>query len=187
MKLLAGISFLVSAGLAHWLTLESLPGAIMARAMDTMAERGIPFHSFVLVPRATPQNQTVVRPSPDLAYSICRFDLTEAPYGLEVIAGPSVGLASMSFFDAETNNFATLALAEDQSLAVELLPTSLQPQGIREEPESTVVRAPTETGLILLRRLAPTTGRFAEVEAASTLDRCAPIEAMEPGSAGQGE
>ncbi|MGB3754558.1 MAG: DUF1254 domain-containing protein [Parerythrobacter sp.] len=80
----------------------------MNRVEARLTALGTPQHAFRLAPRMTPQTQTVVRPSPDLAYSICLYDLTAAPEGLLVTMAAFDDYASLSFFDARTDNFATV-------------------------------------------------------------------------------
>jgi uncharacterized membrane protein len=51
---------------------------------------------------ADPDNQPIVRPSPDLAYSTCPFDLSAGPLLLSVV--PVAGrYSSLSVFDARTD------------------------------------------------------------------------------------
>ena len=116
----------------HMATLYLVPEFIMDRTFKSMEARGITPHSFNLAPKATPESQTVVRPSPDLAYSICLFDFTDNPNPLHVTAahrngnpsshkpsanggstGTNTAYASISFFDARTNNFATIRVQEN--------------------------------------------------------------------------
>ena len=51
---------------------------------------------------ASPENQPIVRPSPDLAYSTCPFDLSDGPVVVQVV--PVAGrYSSLSIFDARTD------------------------------------------------------------------------------------
>lgn len=172
---IAAFAFLASAALAHWATLEATPGAIMSRAMDAMETRGIPLHGFVLVPRATPQNQSVVRPSPDLAYSICRYDLESAPQGLSIVAGAYSGMASVSFFDAETNNFATFRLSEGRDTSIRLINTEMNSEA-DVTPGEDVAVSPSQKGLILIRRLASTAAQYDRVKSVALQDQCSPFD-----------
>lgn len=156
--------FALAAVVTHVVTLHAVPGVIMDRAMTTMAESGVPLHSFTLAPAATPQNQSVVRPSPDLAYSICRYDLGEAGGDIVLQAGASEGYGSIAVFDDQTNNIASIRVPEG-----EVLRTSLGNSSAAE------IKAASETGLILIRRLAPTPEARARVEAASAEDLCGPV------------
>ena len=84
---------------------------IMAAAQDSMAERGVGMYRWVAAARMTPQSQTIVRPSPDLAYAICRFDVADGPVLLTAPVSDTYG--SLSIFDARTNNVFVASLQKD--------------------------------------------------------------------------
>lgn len=156
---------LVCAAASHAAVLHFAPSVIMGRALDKMAARGVPVNGFSLGPRTTPQTQTVVRPSPDMAYSACLFDLAKAPRGLRVRMNATPGYASLSFFDARTNNFLTVR-GNGETREVILLP----PGSSTTVPDTTV--APSTTGVILIRRLAPTAQDYAKVTELAREDGC---------------
>lgn len=174
MPILAGV---VIAAAAHFMTLQAAPGFIMGRAMEAMKQRGVPLHAFILTPRTTPQTQTVVRPSPDLAYSVCRFDFSQLDGPLVVRMAAWDRYSSLSFFDAETNNFLTLRGDGELREVVLHGPEMKAPDG---------ARAPSAKGLILIRRLAPSRADYARVTGVSASDLCAagpfPVQpaALEP-------
>lgn len=155
--LAAVVSFVVLLGL--------IPGIIMDRAMANLESRGVPLHAFVLSPRITPESQTVVRPSPDLAYSICRYDLSDPAAVLTVTAGAYADYSSISFFDARTVNFATVRPPRGQQGTVRLLSPSAAGNG-------DAIIAPTTRGLVLIRRLAPSLDDYQRVGRTSSRDRC---------------
>ncbi|BDW82304.1 hypothetical protein MACH24_17420 [Erythrobacter sp. Dej080120_24] len=156
---------IVCAGAAHGAVLQFAPSMIMDVAMEKIADRGAQLHRFQVGPRTTPETQTVVRPSPDLAYSACLFDLSQAPEGLRVSLAATPGYASLSFFDARTNNFLTIrGGGTDREIIL------LSPNEGRGEPGTAV--APTMTGVILTRRLAPTQADFDQMSRIAALDRC---------------
>lgn len=166
--LLAALVTAILAGVAAYqLTIRVLPGRIMDRAMAAMEERGIPLHGFALAPRMTPDRQTVVRPSPDLAYSVCRFDLSGDVNAIRVTAAPWQPYASVSFFDARTNNFATVRAEEGADVILSRHPSS----------DAGIIEAPTVRGLVLIRRLAPTPDDYVRVASdAAPGDTCAPVD-----------
>jgi len=155
---------LVCAGVTHALTLVQAPGVIMDRAMATLADRGIALHAFTATPRVTPQTQQVVRSSPDLYYALCRYDLGRPGSRLEVRLGASPDYQSLAFFDARTDNFATLR-GTGREVNVRLLaPGSAAEDG--------AVVSPTSRGVILIRRLAPDARRYAAAAEAGKADQC---------------
>ena len=167
MKWLISLAVFAVAGAAMYvITLNAIPGIIMDRTMAALEQNGVDLHTFRLAPAATPQNQTVVRPSPDLAYSICRYDLGEADGAIELRAGAFDGYGSIAVFDDQTNNIASIRVPEGERVRVTL-----------GEGEMADVPAASQTGLILIRRLAPSREARARVEAAATQDMCGPVAA----------
>ena len=158
------IIFAVVAVAVHVVTLNAVPGVIMDRTMATMEERGIPLHTFILTPAATPQNQTVVRPSPDLAYSICRYDLGQADGAIELRTGAFNGYGSIAVFDDKTNNIASIRVPEGEQVSAVL-----------STDDDADILATSSTGLILIRRLAPDAESRTRVEQAAEQDACAPV------------
>ena len=169
----AFLVFLTVAALTHAVTLFNFPGIVMNQAFKRMEARGLPLHKFVLTDRATPENQPVVRPSPDLAYSICRFDVSDGPVRIKGASWD--GYASLSVFDSQTNNvFATSldnASSEPRSVIVAL--ESDLPEG--SSLATPVIQVKDGRGLALIRRLAPSDELFAETRRISAGDSCAPI------------
>lgn len=80
---------------------HAMPFALMELAIQRVASdsgTNVMSHG----PLATAARQPVVRPSPDLAYSICPFDLSAGP--LEISVSPVAGrYSSLSIFDARTD------------------------------------------------------------------------------------
>lgn len=157
------VALLAAAGV-HALTLHRAPGFIMDRAMDALAKRGVALHAFTTPQRVTPQTQQVVRSSPDLYYALCRFDLGKPGTRLAVTMGGWPGYQSLAFFDAQTDNFATLR-GTGRAVSVDLLPPG-------SAPEKGAIVSPSPRGVILIRRLAPDAARFAAATEAGKADAC---------------
>ena len=177
------ISILIFVGaviVGHVLTLKVVPGVIMKKAMQSMQAKGLPMHKFVLGGRVTPQTQTVVRPAPDLVYSICLFDFSLTNRPLEIRAGFWADYGSVSFFDARTNNFATVRVGADGQNAdakIYLITKDIdKPTG--SQGGAQIIISPSERGLILIRRLAPTAEKYQQVQAVSKADLCQPMAAQ---------
>ncbi len=156
---------LASIAAGHAVVLFGAPSFIMGKAMAAMEERDVPTHAFALAERMTPETQRVVRPSPDLAYSLCLFDFSSSDrQPLIVHAEPWSDYSSVSFFDAQTNNFATL---RDSGEGIDAV---LLPPGASAQPNDLV--SPSEKGIILIRRLAPSDAAYREVAGIAAGDRC---------------
>ncbi|MBV7266112.1 DUF1254 domain-containing protein [Erythrobacter ani] len=155
----------VAAAACHAAALHFTPAFIMDRAYTLIGESGVPIHAFRLAPQMRPDTQTVVRPSPDLAYSICRFDLDRAPDGLRVVMAASNEYSSVSFYDARTNNFLTIRGKGKTREA------TLYREGSRAAGTGGY-SSPTDKGVVLIRRLAPTDAAYRDVERTAEGDRC---------------
>lgn len=169
------IALFCAAALAgHVFVLNAVPRIIMNKAMTKMQARGVPVHGFALSARTTPETQTVVRPSPDLAYSICLYDL-KAGGPLTIYAAPYDGYASVSFFDARTNNFASVRVGAGDEAAGAKLTLHRKAQDLIKSPGRQII-SPSRKGIILIRRLAPTQAEYDKVVEISKNDRCEPAK-----------
>ena len=168
------IALAIAAVVGHIFVLQSAPTLIMSRAMAVMEERGIPLHGFARAPRMTPDTQTVVRPSPDLAYSVCRFDLSQSWHSLRVRMAAYDGYSSVSFFADNTDNFLTVR-GDGEAREVLLLPPGSK--RAPDNPPELVMVAPSQTGVILIRRLAPTQADYEMMSAIAANDVCEELPA----------
>lgn len=169
--ILAASVFLLMALVGHIAVLTAIPSLIMGKAHDRMEAQGAGMYRWVASPRMTPQTQTVVRPSPDLSYAICRFDLADGPVLLEAPLSEAYG--SLSIFDDRTNNVFVASLQEGSAFngVIVHAPGDVPDAGGRE------TLALGGRGLALIRRLSPdeaSHGQAAELAAASV---CAPFPA----------
>ncbi|MEO1047436.1 MAG: DUF1254 domain-containing protein [Pseudomonadota bacterium] len=163
--------FIITAVGAHWATLQYTPSVIMDRTLSTLKNRGISEHAFTTPQRISPSTQVVVRTSPDLFYSLCRYDFSDDVEAIRLRMATWPNYQSLSFFDAETNNFATLRKS-DTGLETYLLSPSLP-------NDASYPQSPTLRGVILIRRLAPTEEKFIEASTASAEDECMPLTFFE--------
>lgn len=86
---------------AYQATLLATPYALMHVAMNKIGGRAA-VNSFGFGEMATADNQPIVRPSPDLSYSACAFDVSEGPVLLDIAPVPD-HYWSVSIFDARTD------------------------------------------------------------------------------------
>ncbi|MBL4870147.1 MAG: DUF1254 domain-containing protein [Robiginitomaculum sp.] len=172
-------AFILVAAIAHMASLRAAPYMIMSKVIRTMADRGMPLHRFIISSRITPQTQTIVRPSPDLAYSICRFDLANGPI---IIKGTMwAGYASLTIFDAQTNAVFIGSLDsenpdENSSQNSVILTMGSDVKAAKNIP---IVMLKKPTGLALIRRIAPTTALYEQAQLLTKSDVCAPYSASQ--------
>ncbi len=168
-------AFVVTFLLAHFVVLSALPGRIMSTVRERMADTGLPLHAWTMSPRMTPETQTVVRPSPDLAYAICLIDVSEGPVELSVPAWPEYG--SLSIFEADTNNIyaGSLDARADGATGVRRVIVALEGQDLYEYGDAEQVIVSKPEVLALIRRLAPSQAAYEAAAALIPASRCAPL------------
>ncbi len=163
--------FAVSALVVHFSILLSFPSQIMSKARDTFAARGIVVHQWSASPRMTPQTQSIVRPSPDLAYALCLFDVTQGP--VEITAPAWDGDASLALFDRKTNNIFTTSLDAAVDAPRGVMVTDKGVEGLIDT-DLPVIELEKE-GIALIRRLAPTEESHAAAQALVSRAVCRPL------------
>jgi len=156
--------FAIIGVVSHFAVLLYAPSVIMNTALSNLEGRGVSQHAFTTPVRITPQTQAVVRSSPDLFYSLCRYDLSEPGSALNVTIAEWPDYQSLSFFDEETNNF-VVARAQGEQRQIRLIVSD-------SVNASSDVSTPLARGVVLIRRLAPTRELFDQAKAVSADDRC---------------
>jgi uncharacterized membrane protein len=142
------IAILVVAVVVHVATLHMLPRRIEARVL---ARIGQP-NTMHFGRRPDENSRGVVRPSPDLLYASCPFDLSKGPLRLTAHVAHTT-YWSIAGFDAATNNF---FVRDDQQVSGDVIDLIVVRPGMTPPPLApgqTVVNAPTDEGLFLTRIL----------------------------------
>ena len=91
---------LIVAVAAAYVAIWAIPYALMNVAIERLGQGGVNSMSYGNL--ATPARQPVVRPSPDLAYSSCPYNISESPVAIDVTPVPG-RYTSLSIFDAATD------------------------------------------------------------------------------------
>jgi uncharacterized membrane protein len=150
---------LVAAALGFWLTLGWAPAFMMGKAMDRIEAVGPGYNAVFHGPITDETSRRVVRPSPDILYSVCLYDLSDGPVELSVPWPEDGSYASVSFYDADTNNFAVVndrdSDSASNSIALIHLNSAARSQtlpDLREGRDLQVV-SPSSQGLALYRRV----------------------------------
>lgn len=166
------LAFAVAAGIGHVGTILAAPNAIMHVAMKRLSEDGKLVNAFRFSDRTSSASRWVVRPSPDLAYASCVYDLSNGPILVEVPATPGGGYVSVSVFAGNTDNVAVM----DSGQSPKGIRFILQKERKLVHPsDMPVIYTPTTRGIILDRRLAPTQVAFDAADKARRKDSCAPL------------
>jgi uncharacterized membrane protein len=169
------IAALLIAVVVHAASLLLVPRVAMARAITLMTRIG-PLNTMTQAPRATAASRAIVRPSPDLLYSSCPYDLGAIPGGMLHVHARGLPKTywSVSAFDADTNNFFVRNDRQAGNGAVDfvIVARGVATNGI----ELPVIVSPTMRGIVLFRTLIDDDKRLAEIDAARKRAACEAYE-----------
>jgi uncharacterized membrane protein len=160
--------------LAHFAVIFAAPYVLMGGAMKKLSGGGRAVNQFVFSPRTTEASRAVVRPSPDLAYGACVYDLSKGP--LRVHAAPWSDYMSISVFQANSDNI----FVQNDRQAPTGIDFVLARKDQATPPGARVVISPSAKGIILDRRLAPSQDAFAKADVARHGDVCETVGHARP-------
>jgi uncharacterized membrane protein len=155
---------------ANQATLLATPYALMYAALQKVGARGS-VNQFAFAPMATADNQTIVRPSPDLAYSTCAFDVSKGPVLVDVMPVPG-RYWSVSIFDARTD---VAAVRSDRDTNGKPARLALMKKGQKAPAGYTPVVLAYDRGLALIRILLANPQEFPAVDAIRRKSTCKQI------------
>lgn len=159
---------IAAAVLTHLALVHAVPRMLMGVAISRLSEGG--FNAWRFSDRVTPASRQIVRPSPDFAYSACAYDLGDGP--IVISATPWDSYWSLSLYAANSDNFFVI----DDREAHYGAEITLIRAG-REHPEgaSMVVESPSQKGIALIRRLAPSPEIYDAAAVIAAQDVCASV------------
>jgi uncharacterized membrane protein len=160
---------LVLAVASYQATLLATPYALMGAAMKRIGSAGPP-NRFAFGPMATADRQPIVRPSPDLSYSTCTFDVSEGPVLIDVEPVPG-HYWSVSIFDARTD-VATVRSDRDTGGKAARLVLHHKDMQIEKVPGYDHVALDHEKGIALIRILLNGSTDFTKVDALRRKSNC---------------
>lgn len=167
-----GAFTLVLAAIVHWGTVAYAPTLIMSRVMSAIGAKGT--NQITHNDRATAAARRIVKPSPDLLYSLCVFDVSRHPLKITT-AAPTDTYWSVAFYAANTDNFFALNDTQAQGLPATIVLMG-QGQTVPPQPEGTrIVTASTSRGIVLFRTLVNDDAREAELDQQRRAAKCEPM------------
>jgi uncharacterized membrane protein len=115
-----------------------------------------------------------VRPSPDFAYSACPYDLGNGPVRIHVT--PWGDYWSLSLYGANSDNYYVLDDREAQAGAdILLIRSGSSPP---DHEAATILESPSQRGIALIRRLAPTPDTYEDAAQVAHGDVCSRVQAQ---------
>jgi uncharacterized membrane protein len=160
---------LVVALATGWAAIAYVPYGLMNIAIDRLGQGGINRMSYGNL--ATPERQPVVRPSPDLAYSSCPYDLSAGPLAIDVT--PVSGrYMSLSIFDAATD---VIFVRNDVEAAGKPFRIIVARAGQTVPAGAEVVRTNHDRGIALIRLLLKEPAEIGGLDAMRRQSSCGPV------------
>ncbi len=163
---------LAVAVVAHVATFIATPHVVMRVAMSRIAQQAggtnAPFST--LLP--TDQSRTIVKPSPDLVYTTCVFDISAGPV---LISGtPSPDYWSVALYAANSDNFHVMNDRQAVGGKVAfIIADAARRSAIPAQHQSLpVVEPPTSKGIVLFRYLALDSVGLARAQSAQKTAVC---------------
>ncbi len=140
-----------------------IPSVIMAVASDKLfSNQGI--NRILHAPQVTYKSRKVVRPSPDLIYSICGFDLSNGPLKVSAKTMPD-NYWSVSAYADNTDNFWVLNNQQvEKNTVTAFIGTKEQIAKLDKSSNRLNVIAPSSTGVILFRNLVALPEDFVKID-----------------------
>ncbi|MBX3505176.1 MAG: DUF1254 domain-containing protein [Parvibaculum sp.] len=159
------------AAVFHILTVFVLPYGIMNRAMAGISAQAGGDNKAVYPERATADTRGIVRPSPDLLYTACVYDVSDRPVRLTSPVPDTYW--SLSAFAANTDNF---FVVNDRSVRGNRIEIILAANENADTPRGVpLVVAPSTRGIVLFRSLVPNEDAAIEVDQLRRQANCEPL------------
>jgi len=171
----AAAVFAAIAVAANVLTVAAAPWLINAVVMHRIAQAAGGVNRALPAPRADARARAVVRPSPDLLYTACVYDVSE--HALHITGPAPASYASVAGFAADTTNFfalndAAIAPGPDGRRRFDVVLASAP---VALPPGARLVVAPSSRGLILFRTLINSDAELPGLRALQAQQRCDPL------------
>ena len=160
---------LIVAAATAYAAIWAIPYGLMNVAIERLGQGGINTMSYGNL--ATPERQPVVRPSPDLAYSSCPYNLSEGPIAIDIAPVPG-RYTSLSVFDAATDVIFVRNDIEAGGKPFRIIvarATQTVPEG------SEVVRTNHDHGIALIRILLKDPTEIGAIDAVRRQSSCATV------------
>lgn len=164
------IAALIAGAAGYAATLHWFPDVLMHMAVKRIGGDGeVNVMRHMGLPRA--DRQPVVRPSPDLLYSSCSFDVSAAP--VRVVAAPVPDhYSSVSVYDSRTD---VVHVVNDEALAGQPKAFVIAREGQGVPQGETVVRVGGSTGIVLQRVLVRDAADATAVDPVRKRTVCTPL------------
>lgn len=148
------------AGFVHLAAIIIFPSVVLHRVADQV-ETEVGVNQVALPPATSPAMALADRPSPDLLFAVCSYNVAGAP--VRVTSPVSDTFWSLGLYDVDTKRFFSLNERQAGGRRVELV--LVGPAGSAQGiPPSQIVEAPSFNGMVVIRFLVKDESDLPEIE-----------------------
>jgi len=162
-------------GVVHLMTILILPRLASQDAHARLSDLG-PINTFAPLPAPTAQSAIMPFMDPSFAAVACRYDLSNGP--IKLTAPISAAYTSVSFYTRRGIAYYAIndRAAGRRIIELELMTTAQRAELLEDEEvtaaDRLIVESPSETGLILVRALAPEPSLMSVAQGALAAAKC---------------
>lgn len=161
------------AGLIAWTwTIGRTPSFLMSRATDRVAVAGA-WNALSFAPLANDESRTIVRPSPDLAYASCAYDVSKGPVVIEALPVPAP-YWSLSVFNDQTD---VAFVRNNRQSGNRPIRVAIVKPGVAAPAGYEPVPVTADKGIALIRVLVADRAQFGPLDQARRLSSCRSVTA----------
>lgn len=162
---------LLIAAISHFAVVMATPRVLMRAAFERVSMGGA--NTWHTAERVTPLSRTIVRPSPDFAYSVCAYDLSDGPLTIQI--DPWQSYWSLSLYAANSDNYFVI---DDREARRGAEITLVRDERQIPDDAARPIESPTTRGIALIRRLAPNVDEYNRAREVARGDVCGALVAQ---------
>lgn len=167
------VTTIVLAVIVHLIVVKIQPNIIMGAVTKKLEKVYKGTNRLIYAPPTTDKSRNVVRPSPDLLYSACVYDVSKSP--LRITAKVPDTYWSISFYESNTDNFFVKNDRQVKSRDVSFI---LVGKGgkVTDAGDAEVIEAPTDKGFFIIRMLVKDEAKISDLKEVQRQATCNPIK-----------
>jgi uncharacterized membrane protein len=167
------VATVILAVIIHLIVVKMYPNIIMGAVTGKLEKVYQSTNKLMHSPPTTDKSRSVVRPSPDLLYSVCVYDVSKNP--IKITAKVPNTYWSISFYESNTDNFFVKNYRQVTSRDVAFILVS-KGKSVPDAGGAEVIEAPTDKGFFIIRMLVKDESRINELIEVQKQATCNPVK-----------
>ncbi len=167
------VATIILAVIVHLIVVKIYPNIIMGAVTGKLEKIYKGTNKLMHAPPTTDKARRVVRPSPDLLYSACVYDVSKNP--IRITAKVPDTYWSISFYRTNTDNFFVKNDRQVKSRDVAFILVG-KGKTVSDAGGAEVIEAPTDKGFFIIRMLVKDETRINELIEVQKQATCNPVQ-----------